>query len=357
MSEKNYYRKIKGCIFGGFIGDSIGFLFEGKEQSYINLYLSMIENKNIVKYIRGYSNKLNINGPIEKKYKKMCEWYYNFGQYSDDSQLTFLVIENILKNNGIFNINEYGKQITDMFKNKKIIGNGSTTKEFTKNYSNKINYKFTGVNSTSNGSLMRSDIFGLLFFNSEDNKLFDCVQQQCLMTHYSNLCFSTSLCSAYIIKYIMKNHKIEDDLFLYELYNLVKNINLELSLSLLKMKSILILEWKEAFDEIKKLETIFWDKNKLSSCTLTTLLWAIYSFLKNKDSYENCLLMALKVGGDVDTIAKIACSYSGCYLGIDKLPKIFLEKLHDKNDNNYKNINDKINILSKLIKDNKINYL
>jgi len=355
MYEKNYKKKIKGSILGSFIGDSIGFLFEGHSQEFIKLYLEKISSGDIINYMRGYSKKLNINGPIHKENEKICDWNFNFGQYTDDSQLSLLVVDNILKNNGIFNIEYYSKQITKIFNEKKIVGYGSTTKNFVKNINNKISLEFSGIYSTSNGALMRSDIFGLLYFNLDDNILFNCVKKQSFMTHMSNVSIACSLCSAFTIKYIMKNKKIENDMLLYELYTKIKNINIDVSNAILNLKSILLLNFNDAYKEIKKYETIKWGDNCLSSCCITTTMWALYSFLKNKNSFKKCLETSIKVGGDVDTISKISCSFSGCYLGIDKLPKNYINKLHDRKKNVY-DINLKLNKLTELIRLKKISY-
>lgn len=350
----NYHNKIHGSILGSLIGDSIGFLFEGHKQSFIKNYINLINNFEIKNYCRGFNGK--INGPIHKDNLNDCKWYYNFGQFTDDSQLTLEIIDNVCKNNGLFIIKDFSYQILDLFKNKKIVGYGSTTKKFTENLDRGIDYKFCGENSKSNGSVMRSDIFGLLFFYETDNKLFDCVKNQSLLTHLGYQSFACSLCVAYIIKYIMNNKTIEDDILLYEVYNQIKHVNINVANAILNMKEILNYDFDYAYKEIKKYETIIWGDETLSSCSLTTILWALYSFLKNKNNFNKCLIDSLKVGGDVDTIAKISCSFSGCYLGINKLPKEYLICLHDKKRRNYNTLNNKINVLINLIKNKKISY-
>lgn len=351
----NYNHKIHGSILGSFIGDSIGFLFEGHKQSFIKNYLEKIKNYEIKNYSRGYDGSLN--GPIHKDNLNNCKWSFKFGQITDDSQLTFLVIDNILKNNGLFSVKDYGYSILDLFENKHIVGYGSTTKKFTENLSRGVNYKYSGVISNSNGSLMRSDIFGLLFFQKDNDILFDCVEKQSLLTHLNYQTLACCLCSSFTVKYIMNNKNIIDDLLLYDLYLKIKNVNIDVANAILELKNILNYDFQESYNKVKKFETIKWGEEKLSSCALTTLLWALYSFLKNKESFEDCLLTSLMVGGDVDTIAKIACSFSGCYLGVDKLPSKYLISLHDKNKIDYLSIKIKINTLVNLIKENKINYL
>lgn len=342
----NYKNKIYGSVFGSFLGDAIGFLFEGHNQSFIKDYIPLIKNYEIINYNRGYNKKLN--GPIHKNEKS--EWKMNFGQITDDSQLTLLVIENICKNNGKFNLEEFGHQIKDLFENKKIVGYGKTTEKFTDNLSRNINYKYCGVNSTSNGSVMRSDIFGLIYFNMNDNELFEIVKEQSLLTHLNYKSLASSLCVSFTIKYIMNNKNIEDDMLLYNLYTKIKNINIDVANAILNMKNILNYNEKDAFKMIKEYETIKWSNESLSSCSLTTLLWSLYSFLKNKENFMNCLICCLSVGGDVDTIAKISCSFSGCYLGINKIPKKYLYYLHDKKRYNYNNIIILLDYLINIIK-------
>lgn len=353
--SKNYYHKIQGSILGSFIGDSIGFLFEGHKQSFIKDYIHLVKNYEIKNYFRGYDG--NLNGPIHKDKLSLCKWKFDFGQITDDSQLTYLVINNICNNKSLFLIKEFGYSILDLFENKDIVGYGSTTKKFTENLSRGINHKYSGVNSTSNGSVMRSDIFGLIFFNQADEILFNCVKDQSLLTHLNYQSLACSICVAFTIKYIMKNEKIFYDILFYNLYLKIKKVNIDVANAILEMKIIMKCDFKEAYVKIKKYETIKWGAEKLSSCSLTTILWALYSFLKNKDNFLECLTTALKVGGDVDTIAKLACSFSGCYLGINKIPKEYLTFLHDKKKLNYSNIKSKINTLIELIKDTRITYV
>lgn len=352
MSEQNYYNKINGSIFGSFLGDAIGFLFEGQKQSFIKDYIKHIESGEIKNYFRGYDNITN--GPIHNDNIDKCIWSNKFGQITDDSQLTMLVIENICENDGLFNIKNFGFQIMDLFDNKKIVGYGSTTKKFAENLSRGVNYNYCGVNSTSNGSVMRSDIFGLLFFNKTDDELFKCVEKQSLLTHLNYQSLACSLCVSFTIKYIMNNKIIEDDMLLYYLYTKIRTINIDVANAILNMKNILNYNHNDAYKLVKKYETIKWGNECLSSCSLTTLMWGLYSFLKNKNNFKNCLLSSLKVGGDVDTIGKIACSFSGCYLGIDKLPRSFLTYLHDKKRMDYITIKMKINKLSDLIHKKKV---
>jgi ADP-ribosylglycohydrolase len=47
---------------------------------------------------------------------------------------------------------------------------------------------------------------------------------------------------------------------------------------------------------------------------------ALYAFLENLRSFPDCLLYAIRAGGDTDTIASMAGALSGAYLGEDAIP-------------------------------------
>jgi poly(ADP-ribose) glycohydrolase ARH3 len=56
---------------------------------------------------------------------------------------------------------------------------------------------------------------------------------------------------------------------------------------------------------------------------------AITSFLQAADSFEDVLLFAIRVGGDTDTIASMACSLAGALLGEDAIPQAWRDRLED----------------------------
>jgi poly(ADP-ribose) glycohydrolase ARH3 len=61
-----------------------------------------------------------------------------------------------------------------------------------------------------------------------------------------------------------------------------------------------------------------------------SLPFALYAFLRNPTSFEDCLFCAALNGGDRDTLGAMACSVSGAYLGVEALPPTWLEKLENR---------------------------
>ena len=60
--------------------------------------------------------------------------------------------------------------------------------------------------------------------------------------------------------------------------------------------------------------------------------YAIFSFLKNPHSWEQCLMDAILVPGDRDTIGAMAAGISGAYLGEDALPDNWLDSLENREE-------------------------
>ena len=58
--------------------------------------------------------------------------------------------------------------------------------------------------------------------------------------------------------------------------------------------------------------------------------FAVYSFLKHPQSFEECLFCAILHGGDRDTLGAMACAISGAYLGIEAIPSLWRQKLENR---------------------------
>lgn len=61
-----------------------------------------------------------------------------------------------------------------------------------------------------------------------------------------------------------------------------------------------------------------------------SLPFALYAFLRHSDAFEECLLCAVLHGGDRDTLGAMACAVSGAYLGVEALPRAWLDRLENR---------------------------
>jgi poly(ADP-ribose) glycohydrolase ARH3 len=57
---------------------------------------------------------------------------------------------------------------------------------------------------------------------------------------------------------------------------------------------------------------------------------ALYCFLRHRDSFANCLHNAVFIGGDTDTIACMAGSLAGAYLGESAIPAGWIEAIREE---------------------------
>ncbi|MBW2638003.1 MAG: ADP-ribosylglycohydrolase family protein, partial [Deltaproteobacteria bacterium] len=57
--------------------------------------------------------------------------------------------------------------------------------------------------------------------------------------------------------------------------------------------------------------------------------FAVYSFMRNSESFEKCIFCAVLHGGDRDTLGAMAGAISGAYLGIDAIPLVWKKKLEN----------------------------
>jgi poly(ADP-ribose) glycohydrolase ARH3 len=58
--------------------------------------------------------------------------------------------------------------------------------------------------------------------------------------------------------------------------------------------------------------------------------FAVYSFLRNAQSFEDCICCAIMNGGDRDTLGAMAGAISGAYLGVEAIPQSWCQKLENR---------------------------
>lgn len=157
------------------------------------------------------------------------------------------------------------------------------------------------VSSNGNGSLMR--IMPLAFVEgiTEDD-----VQKVSSITHAHPI--SVEACQIFIniLKQMLAGKNLKDIL-----------PNLEINLPV--------------FKRIKEIEKYPEAEIKSTGYVVDTLEAALWCFLKTND-YQSCVLKAVNLGNDTDTVAGIAGILAGIYYGLDNIPLKWLKILVNKEE-------------------------
>jgi ADP-ribosylglycohydrolase len=68
----------------------------------------------------------------------------------------------------------------------------------------------------------------------------------------------------------------------------------------------------------------------ISAFVIPSVVWSLYSFLRDPDDYWSVVCTAIGAGGDTDTMAAIAGGIAGARLGPSALPVELVEQLNDR---------------------------
>lgn len=235
------------------------------------------------------------------------------GTWSDDSSMTFATIESLARN-GMIKPYDIMCNFRDWLFSGKFTPNGdvfdigNTTRMSIHRFVNGANYLRCGGFSewdNGNGSLMR--ILPLAFLNCN---LGD-VAKVSSLTH-GNL-ISIQACEIYvwIAKMLIDGNGIREAIA----YRVRPEYYLH-----------------EKFNRLKALERLTRDEIKSTGFVVDTLEAALWCVLKT-DNYRDCVLMAVNLGGDTDTIAAVAGGLAGILYGIggnNGIPEEWIDKIEKK---------------------------
>ena len=294
--------KIKGSLFGYFVGDALGVPHEFKSRSSINNGVTDMDEF-------GTHNQPR-------------------GTWSDDSSmvlatLTSLIDKKEIDYNDIMSnyVKWYKRGVFTPFNEVFDIGNG--TRMSLDKYDGS-NYKcgLDDIYSNGNGSLMRVLPISI-YLHFTNDQLFDVVKNFSSMTHahiYS--VFSCIIYTVYINEYLKSSDKINA-------YISMQNI----------IKSVLENEqYKEFLGDTEDLKNKFnriiyndiskygVDEIKSSGYVIDTLEAAFWCLLTT-DNYKDSVLKAVNLGDDTDTVGAITGSLSGLVYSFESIPENWINNL------------------------------
>jgi hypothetical protein len=165
-----------------------------------------------------------------------------------------------------------------------------------------------------NGGVMRTAICGLF------PNWYTLSESQCKTTHYHPECVISCQFVCWMIRQCIKKHFNKK----YKMKNPIKFIDKYVDLTHQeKIRNYVV----DNLDELKLDERHTWGYTyKALGCGI----WTYNQIRKNNTNYESITLQIINQAGDADTNAAVSGSIIGCYLGYNKLPKKWLDKLIHK---------------------------
>ncbi len=324
----DYLDKFSGTLLGVSIGDTLGRPFEG-----------MLRER-IYSHFNDFKEFINNN-------KKL------FNSYTDDTQLTLHTAEALIQGSG-FNTNNFIREYVRWLEDPPI-GPGFGCISSIQKLKYGISWKKAASNSGGNGTAMRVSPIGL-FYCKDIKNLEKSALKSSVITHSHPAASAGAIVVARAIAFLI-NKKPEtvfsiDEFFetiilsisnsqekiwveFIEILNKVKqNLNISIEAGLIKFSQVGV---KSPYF----IEEYF-GKAFVHPYTLSTVACAIFVFLKNLHSFEDCIFQLATAGGDSDTVGAIGGSLAGAYFGLKNIPDDLINLV--KNHKNILKVSEQLHL-------------
>ena len=241
------------------------------------------------------------------------------GTWSDDTSMSLCALKSLAK--GRVDYNDIMNNFCKWYYNDEFTATGElfdigiTCSQAIDNY---CNYSCTteqcglsSITSNGNGSLMRIYPFVLYayFNNIEGKELIDIISKASALTHAHIYSIDGCIIYTHILMELLKKQCKE-------------SVHIGLAKAVKDIKSHDVYKNLLSDNFIKSNE----DNIKSSGYIVDTLEASVWCLLTT-DNYKDCVLKAVNLGGDTDTIAAIAGSLVGALYGINNIPKEWLKML------------------------------
>lgn len=297
MREEKMEKKYTGCLLGAAIGDALGMQTEG-------LTRKQISKHPVKDYGRAPENHPN---------HKLLP-----GQYTDDTEQLIILSKSIIEARG-FNPETFSKKLKEW--GKTLITNpelnrlvGPTSIQALKNLLEGADWRDSGVKADSCGSAMRAAPVGLLSSNLEE--VVRLARLSSCPTHTSSESIAGAVAVALAVSMSLQAYPVKE--MCLEIASRVKKIDAPLGdkLEILAKSQPYLLEEDEFFGE-----------PGVSNSVYETVPAAFFCFMKYAESFEEAVIAAANAGGDTDSVACMTGAVLGARLGIDAIPKRWIEGL------------------------------
>ena len=308
MHQEELRRRCAGMLIGGATGDMLGAGVEGSPANYCRSYV-----------------KNNIKGDLPLKGRVG----HGVGQVTDDTQLQRELAISICTRWG-FDPEDYAQRLVKLFTTNRVVGAGKTTHDAVMHMAAGMPWGEAGDRaSEGNGSAMRAAPLGVAFRSDEEDEFLQACRDMSRMTHdnSASICGVTLIAGA--IRHMMENGfkpvpdsyqqspgLFDPEPFIARMIEISK-MDPKFERAIGMLPDLLKLPPREAVLKLVELDPYHPSKKwqYISPWVVTSVTWALYSFLKTPDDYMETICTAIGCGGDVDSTAAMAGSISGFRFG------------------------------------------
>jgi ADP-ribosyl-[dinitrogen reductase] hydrolase len=277
--------KLKGCLVGGAIGDSVGSLYESK--------------KNV----------------------QFIDFEASFG-ITDDTQLTLATCESIIEAKSISPKNMSIKFL-EWFNRRKLTGLGSSTLKALRDLQVGAHWGLSGRSgeyAAGNGAAMRIAPLAFFLSLSDDRTV---IRDVCYITHKNEEAYIGALSVLYAINANLSSQWSDDcSLLDFIIPNLPDTMVKD---NMLKLQDAPFLSISQAADLIG-----------CSGHVVESVPLAIFSAQQiRKNNFKSIISEIIQCGGDTDTNASIAGQIMGSYIGYSEMSGDVMDSFNKLNERDY----------------------
>jgi ADP-ribosylglycohydrolase len=260
---------------------------------------------------------------------------HEFGQVTDDSQLTRELLLSIEERGGV-EPSHFAARIAQLVARERLVGAGPGTTRVAKRLLRGVPWDRAGEPEpyTGNGAAMRVAPLGVLW-GADPERLHHAVVSQARVTHQDPRCAAGALAIATACAAGCRSDALDAGEFCLRVAAAVLPIDSRVAGAIEGLGRLAGCPPGEAIEYFQRANLEpdsapeWWG---VSSDVTSSVCWSLYAFLHSPDDYWQAICTAIWAGGDTDTTAAMTGGIVGARLGLSALPRNLILRLTDQGE-------------------------